>query len=127
MEIRDFARRASKAQLMTILILILFLLMLSTLFAFSLLNISSDSATQSLSASLSSINYGTLLRQSAGVFATQSASRALATLANYSYNPALRKGNLISSFGLYASNLMVSGILPNDTSGYPQKAMGNLT
>ena len=112
---------------MTIVVLVMFLLMVSALFAFALFNISANNASQSLSVSLSSTNYGTLLKQSANLFAKESASRALIVLANYSYNPAYRKGNFISSFGFYASNLMVSGILPNDTSGYPQSAMGNLT
>ena len=120
-------RGSGKAQLMTIVVLIMFLLMVSALFAFALLNISANGASQSLSVSLSSANYGTLLKQSASLFAKESASRALIVLANYESNPALRKGNLIQSFGFYASNLMVSGILPNDTSGYPQAAMGNLT
>jgi hypothetical protein len=127
MEMINPTRESSKAQMMTVLVLVMFLLMVSALFAFSLLNISANSASQSLSVSLSSMNYGTLLKQSANLFAKESASRALIVLANYEYNASLRKGNFIPSFGFYASNLMVSGILPNDTSGYPQNAMGNLT
>ena len=127
MEIKNILGRSSKGQLMTILVLIMFLLMLSALFAFALIGINANSASQSLSASLSSTNYGALLRQSANTFAKESASRALIVLANYEYNPSLRKGNFISGFGAYASNLMVSGTLPGDTSGYPQNAMGSLT
>jgi hypothetical protein len=130
MEMRKALMKSSKAQMMTILVLIMFLLMLSVLFAFALMNISADSTSQSLSTALSSSNYEVLLKQSAAVFARESASRALITMVNYEYNSSLRGGNFVSSFGFFASNLMVGGVLPNSSAlgaGYTQNAMGNLT
>ncbi len=127
MEMKSILRRSHKAQLMTILVLVLFMLMLAELFAFALLNVNSNSMAQQLTVSLSTNNYGSLLKQSAGAFAQASMYGALAAITNYEYSPALRKGNFIANFSQYMSYLMTNGILPNDVSGYPQNAMGNLT
>lgn len=112
---------------MTMIMLVTFLLMLSALFVFALLNISSNSLSQSLTVSSTSNNYGNLLKLSASNFAASSLSKALSTLANYELVPSTRKANLISNSSLYLTYLIVNGTLPNDTSGYPQNAMGNLT
>ncbi len=117
----------SKGQLMTLIMLVVFILMLAELFAFALINISSNSISQSLTLTSSSANYGNLFRLSANNFAYASLSRAIATLANYESTPAYRKGNFITNTSLYLSYLVTNGVLPNDTSGYPQNAMGNLT
>ncbi len=117
----------SKGQLMTLIMLVVFILMLAELFAFALLNISSNSIAQSLTVSSSSANYGSLFKLSANNFASASLSRAISTLATYESTPAYRKANLISNTSQYLSYLVTNGVLPNDTSGYPQNAMGNLT
>jgi hypothetical protein len=127
MELKKVLKRSSKAQLMTIIMLILFLLILAELFTLALLNITSDETMQSFSLSFASSNYGNLLRLSANNFAKESLSRAISSLATYEYTPALRRGNFISNTTFYISNMIISGILPNDISGYPQIAMGNLT
>jgi hypothetical protein len=127
MGMNKFLKGSSKAQLMTVIMLILFLLILAELFTLALLNITSDATMQSFSLSFSSSNYGNLLRLSANNFAKESLRKAIFSLATYEYNATLRKGNLISNTSLYISNMMISGILPNDLSGYPQNAMGNLT
>jgi hypothetical protein len=127
MELMKITRRASKAQLMTIIMLVLFLLMLSVIFSLAQLNVTSNNVVQSVMMSSASNNYGNLLEQSANNFAKESLNRAILTLSNYESTPSLRKGNLIRNFSYFVSNLMMSGILPNDTSGYPQNAMGNQT
>lgn len=127
MELKNALAGSSKGQLMTLLMLIIFILLLAELFAFALINVSSNEVTQSLTVATSSSNYGNLLRLSANNFAAESLSKAIATLATYESTPSYRKSNFISNTSFYVSNLMISGILPNDTSGYPQNAMGNLT
>ncbi|VVB77507.1 Uncharacterised protein [uncultured archaeon] len=127
MEVKDALRKSSKGQMMTLLMVVIFLLMLAELFAFVLLSVGTDSISQSMALSSSSSNYGSLARESAASFGQASAARALSTLVNYSSTPALRKGNFITNFSLYFSNLMINGTLPNDTSGYPARAMGPLT
>lgn len=120
-------QKSSKAQLITILVLVLFLLMVTLLFSFVVININTNNLAQSLAVSSSSSNYGDTLTLSAGQFAKSSLSGALSTLATYEMTPSLRKGNLISNFSMFMSQLTVNGIIFNDTSGYPQNAMMNLT
>lgn len=130
MELKRIARRSSKAQLMSVIMLIFFLLMVAELFELAQLNITSNNMVQSLTVSFASSNYGTVLKLSANNFAKESLNKAILTLVNYTYTPSLRKGNFIPNMSFYASNLMIGGILPNDTSplpNYPQNAMGNLT
>ncbi len=127
MELKKLIGGSSKGQLMTMLTLLLFMLMLAELFAFALLNIDSNSVVQSLTVSAASSNYGNLLKLSANNFAKGSLSKAMTTLVTYEYVPALRKVNFITNTSLYLSDLMMTGNVPNDTSGYPPVAMGNLT
>ena len=127
MELGSMGLGSSKGQLMTLIMLIIFVLLLAELFAFALLNISSNNIAQSLTISSTSNNYAGALKASAGAFAASSLSKAIAVLANYEITPNLRKSNFISNTSLYLSDLMVNGVLPNDTSGYPQNSMGNLT
>jgi len=127
MELNNRAMGSSKGQLMTLVMLIILVLLVAELFAFALLNISSNSIGQSLTLTSSSAGYSNLLTLSADSFASSSLSRAITTLANYESTPAYRKGNFITNASLYLSDLVAKGVLPNDTSGYPQNAMGNLT
>jgi hypothetical protein len=127
MELSNRAMGSSKGQLMTLVMLIILVLLVAELFAFALLNISSNSIGQSLTLTSSSAGYSNLLTLSADSFASSSLSRAITTLANYESTPAYRKGNFITNTSLYLSDLVAQGVLPNDTSGYPQNAMGNLT
>jgi hypothetical protein len=127
MELGRFSGHRSKAQLMTIVVLIMFLLMLAELFVFALLNVGSNSIAQSLAVSSSSNNYAALLKLSANNFAKDSLGRAIATLASYESMPSVRKTNLIPNVSAYLGYLVINGVLPNDTLGYPQNAMGNLT
>ena len=120
-------REHMKGQLMTLVMLVIFVLLLAELFAFALLNINSNSVAQSLTVSSSSSDYGNLLRLSANNFAYASLSRAITTLANYELNPSYRKGNFITNTSQYLSYLITNGVIPNDASGYPENAMGNLT
>ncbi len=112
---------------MSVITLVLFMLMLAELFTFALLNINISSTAQSAGVAVVTNDYGTALKQSAGSFAKESLSRAIVVLANYESAPNLRKANFISNTSLYLTWLVVNGTLPNDTSGYPQNAMGNLT
>jgi hypothetical protein len=127
MELNNKAMGSSKGQLMTLVMLIILVLLVAELFAFALLNISSNSIGQSLTLTSSFAGYSNLLTLSADSFASSSLSRAITTLANYESTPAYRKGNFITNTSLYLSDLVANGVLPNDTSGYPQNAMGNLT
>jgi hypothetical protein len=127
MELRKIFKGSKKAQLMTVVMLVIFVLMLSELFVFALLNVSSSTVSQALAVSSASNNYANILRLSANGFASASLSKAIAVLAAYESTPSIRKVNFITNSSLYLTYLMVNGTLPNDTSGYPQKAMGNLT
>ena len=127
MELRKALRKSSKAQLMTVLMLLLFMLMLAELFALVLFNINSNAVAQASATAQIASNYGTMLNSSADSFAAASLSKAISVLANYEYAPSLRKGNFITNTSLYLASLVRNGTLPNDTSGYPENAMGNLT
>ncbi len=127
MELKSIIAGQSKGQLMTLIMLILLLLLLAELFAFALLNVSSNNLAQSLAVSSASTNYANLFKLSANNFAAASLSRAISTLATYESTPSYRKSNFITNSSLYLSYLVTNGMLPNDTSGYPQNAMGNLT
>ncbi|MDE1854778.1 MAG: laminin G domain-containing protein [Candidatus Micrarchaeota archaeon] len=120
-------REHMKGQLMTLVMLVIFILLLAELFAFALLNINSNSVAQSLTVSSSSSNYGNLLKLSANNFAYASLGRALTALATYESTPSYRKSNFVSNTSQYLSYLITNGVLPNDASGYPENAMGNLT
>ncbi|MEM3279793.1 MAG: LamG domain-containing protein [Candidatus Micrarchaeaceae archaeon] len=121
-----------KAQLMTLLVLILFVLMLAELMIFVAVNVGYNSIGQSLVLSSSSVNYAAELKASASAFASQSLSRALYTLTMYEYTPKLRYDNFITNLSMYISQLMINGTLPNVQQGsYAANAllsyMGNET
>ncbi|MGC9037741.1 MAG: hypothetical protein ACP5IK_03475, partial [Candidatus Micrarchaeia archaeon] len=119
-----------KAQIMSIIILLIFLLMLATLFTFAMLEVSNTNIQQSLTLSAGTSSYANLLKQSANEFARASLGRALQTLAYYEYTPSLRRGNFISNLSLYLSQLMMNGTVPNETQAampYTVNMMGNLT
>ena len=127
MALRTMLKGSKKAQFMTLIALLTFVLMLATLFAYALLNINNDNALQSIDLSTSANNYGAILKTSASSFAYASATKALQTLTNYEYNPSLRRGNFVTNLDQYLSYLMTNGMMPNDVSGYSQNAMGNMT
>jgi len=119
-----------KAQIMSIIILLVFLLMLATLFTFAMLEVSNTNIQQSLTLASGTSSYASLLKQSANEFARASLGRALQTLAYYEYTPSLRKSNFISNLSLYLSQLMINGTVPNETQAampYTVNMMGNLT
>jgi len=118
---------SKKAQIMSMLVLLMFLLMLAELFTFAMLNVSGSNIAESLSLSQGAGGYANLLNLSAKTFAKASATRALQVLTQYELNPALRKDNFITNLSLYMSDLMINGTLPNETTSYTQNAMGNLT
>ncbi|MGC8676523.1 MAG: hypothetical protein ACP5T3_03365, partial [Candidatus Micrarchaeia archaeon] len=119
-----------KAQTMSIIILLVFLLMLATLFTFAMLEVSNTNIQQSLTLASGTSSYASLLKQSASEFARASLGRALQTLAYYEYTPSLRKSNFISNLSLYLSQLIVNGTVPNESQSaiaYTANMMGNLT
>ncbi len=126
MELRKFAKRSGKAQLMTIMMLVIFLLLLAELFSFALINITSSNIAQSLTLSSVSRNYGTILKLSADDFAKQSLAGAVTALESYEIYPNRRQVRFITNTSLELAYLMRNGTLPNDTST-PQSSMANLT
>ncbi|MEM3181321.1 MAG: LamG-like jellyroll fold domain-containing protein [Candidatus Micrarchaeaceae archaeon] len=119
-----------KAQMMSILVLLMFLLMLATLFTFAMLNVSNNNIEQSLSLASGTSGYSSLLKLSANNFAEASAAKALQVLANYELTPSMRKDNFITNMSLYLSQLMENGTVPNETQAAAANtigAMGNLT
>ncbi len=124
-------RGSSKGQLMTILVLVLFLLMLASLVAYITLGINANGNDQIAVQSLSSSAYGRDLAISAQSFASASAQRALSTLFNYEYNPSMRRDNFISNTSEYMSWLIANGTLPNVPQGAAANSllagMANLT
>jgi len=127
MALTSLLKGSKKAQIMSMLVLLMFLLMLAELFTFAMLNVSGNNIAESLSLSQGAGGYANLLNLSAKTFAKASATRALQVLTQYELNPALRKDNFITNLSLYMSDLMINGTLPNETTGYTQNAMGNLT
>ena len=116
------AFKTKKAQMMSTAVLLMFMLMLAELFAFLIMssNYSQLSVSRLLSSSSQSVKSSLVL--SSGEFAKSSLKAAILTLSEYEYNPQLRKGNFISNLSYMASNLMISGIMPNATS-YAQNAI----
>lgn len=124
--------RSKKGLFMTVLVLILFLLILSELISFALLDINYNNLDQSIAVGSSSVNYGKVFGASATQFANASLGTALKTLANYEFNSSLRGNNLISNTSQYLSYLMTNGMLPNVAAGtipanFLSKSMGNFT
>ncbi len=108
----------------------MFMLMLAELFAFLVLNSNYNSLGQSLSVATGSQNIGSSLQLGSRDFAGQSLQKAISVLAAYEYNSSLRKGNFVSNFSYYVSNLMINGMLPNATSmaqNAVRQQMGGLT
>jgi hypothetical protein len=121
-----------KAQLMSLILLVLFVLMLSILLTFAELIINYNSVAQSVSLTSSTTNYALLLRPGINSFASASLSRALTVLASFELQPSLRKGNFInnlnSSLSMLVSTGTIPGVSPSSAAGqYLSNAMGNLT
>ncbi len=108
--------KGMKAQLMTSAVLLMFVLMLAELFAFVLINTNYNNFSSSLSVSTGAQNMASSLSTGARDFAAQSLQGSINILASYEENPSLRKGNMVSNFSFYVSNLMVSGVMPNATA-----------
>ncbi|MEM3781442.1 MAG: LamG domain-containing protein [Candidatus Micrarchaeaceae archaeon] len=122
--------QSMKAQMMSILVLLMFLLMLATLFTFAMLNVSNNNIEQALSLASGTSGYSSLLKLSANNFAEASAAKALQVLANYELTPSMRKDNFITNASLYLSQLMENGTVPNETQSAAANTiseMGNLT
>ncbi len=124
--------KSEKAQLMSLTLLILFLLMLSILLVFAELTTNYNNISQSVALSSTSADYATLLQPSVAALAKASAARALTVLANYEMQPNMRGGNFITNFNAtlstMISNAMVAGVSPSSAGGlYLSNSMGNLT
>ena len=121
-----------KAQLMSLILLVLFVLMLSILLTFAELIINYNSVAQGVSLTSSTTNYALLLRPGINSFASASLSHALTVLASFELQPSLRKGNFInnlnSSLSMLVSTGTIPGVSPSSAAGqYLSNAMGNLT
>ncbi len=117
---------------MTILVLILFLLLLSTLISYAILTISYNTIDQNLDLSEGSLVNLRTLSASGSTFANASLSTALVTLAKYEYNASMRKSNFINNTAVFLEYLITNGILPGVAPGstagrYLLKSMGSLT
>ena len=125
-------KTSMKGQLFTLTTLILFILMLSVLFSFVIINTQYYSQQQSIALSTGAINLILPLNSTSTVFGSTAERQALSVLAFYEYNSSLRHGNFISNQSLYLSYLLKNGTLPNVQKGtiaasYLKTAMGNLT
>ena len=125
-------KTSMKGQLFTLTTLILFILMLSVLFSFVIINTQYYSQQQSIALSSGAINLVLPLNASSTVFGSTAERQALSVLAFYEYNSSLRHGNFISNQTLYLSYLLKNATLPNVQKGttaasYLKVAMGNLT
>ncbi|MEM3460254.1 MAG: LamG domain-containing protein, partial [Candidatus Micrarchaeaceae archaeon] len=106
-----------RAQLMTLLVLILFVLMLAELMIFVAINVGYNNIGQGAVLSSSSANYAAELKASSSAFASRSLSHALYALAMYEYTPQLRHANFITNLSMYISQLIINGTLPNVQQG----------
>ena len=121
-----------KAQIMTITMLLIFVMLLIELFAFTELSTGYNQIASQSYQSLSSNNYFKYVSSTSGQFATASASRALSTLVKYESDPSVRKDNLVDNFSKYLTYLIRNGTLPGvqpGSTGYAflQSNMNNLT
>lgn len=131
--IYSIAKGSAKAQMMTLAVLLIFILMIAELFSFVLLNISYGNIIQSSALSTSSSGIGQQLRNGADYFAYKSLQNAIYTLSSYESTPSLRKDNFIPNATFYIESLMVDGNIPgsnlyytNDTN-WTTGMMGGLT
>jgi hypothetical protein len=137
MELKNFqkifyAAGSSKAQLMSLTVLLILLLILAELFSFVVIGIQYNNIAQSTVLSRSSTSLVSSLKQSSSQFAEYSAQTALSVLSYYEYNSTLRKDNFITNTSEYLSYLITNGTLPKVTQGsiaanYLNHAMGNMT
>ena len=121
-----------KAQIMTITMLLIFVMLLIELFAFTELSTGYNQIASQSYQSLSSNNYFKYVSSTSGQFASASASRALSTLVKYESDPSVRKDNLVDNFSKYLTYLIRNGTLPGvqpGSTGYAflQSNMNNLT
>ncbi|MEM3839149.1 MAG: LamG-like jellyroll fold domain-containing protein [Candidatus Micrarchaeaceae archaeon] len=121
-----------KAQLMSLLMLVIFILMLSILLTFAELSLNYNQMSQSSSIASSTSDYASIIQPSLSSLVRSSASRALLVLAEYESQPAIRKNNFITNASLYISSLVTNGTLPGVSPSSPagqylSNAMGNLT
>ncbi|MEM3791310.1 MAG: LamG-like jellyroll fold domain-containing protein [Candidatus Micrarchaeaceae archaeon] len=100
-----------RAQLMSLLALILFVLLVAELLSFAIINIqySQEVQTASLQASLPSTS---VISSSAQVFGLSSLSRAVNTLFYFESNPSLRMHDIINDTSLFLEDLVYNGTIP---------------
>lgn len=110
------SRPAKKAQLMTLVMLLLFILMVSELSYMIILNINYNDISQSSLVSSASLDYNQVLATSAQNFAQASLAQAVHTLAWYESNPSIRKDNFISNSS-YLTDLVFNGTIPEVPQG----------
>lgn len=121
-----------KAQLMSLTMLLLFVLMLSILYFFITINLNSDMLAQTSALASGSANMESNLASSASQFGNSSASAALYSLAYYEYNASLRKSNFITNLSESFDDLMANATLPGEPLGshvanIMKARMGSLT
>ncbi len=124
-------RPAKKAQLMTLVMLLLFILMVSELSYMIILNINYNDISQTSLVSSASLDYKQALAISAQNFAEASFAQAVRTLAWYESNPGIRKDNFITNSS-YIIDLVVNGTIPEVQQGSPEAntiagEMGSMT
>ncbi len=106
-----------KAQLMTISVLVLFVLMLAELIIFITLTTGYNSISQAYSQQTNLLSYSSLMASNSRAFAAEALRASLFSLANYEnpYKPTIpsRETNLISNSSLYLAYLIKNGTVPN--------------
>ena len=122
----------SKAQLMSLTLLVMFVLMLSILLVFAVITINYNNVAQSVALSTTSTNYAALLQPGIAALARASLGRALTVLAQYELQPNLRGSNFITNLNASLSTMMANGMLPGAPlpsagGAFIANGMGNLT
>ncbi len=132
MEVKKLLLNNSRAQFMTLIVLILFILMLSILMIFVVEEVNYQNIGQKVAISSTSLNYGNMLSPELTTFLFMSSERSLSTLSSFELSPSMRKGVFISNLSAYMSGLIANGTIsgvgltPSQNTFFTS-AMGNMT
>ncbi len=122
----------SKAQFMTLILLILFILMLSILMVFVVEEVNYQNIAQNIALSSTSINYGKILSPELTTLLYASSERALSALSALQLDPHVRGSTFVSNLPLFMEGLIYNGSVAglSGTSAQSQflsSQMGNMT
>ena len=120
MAMKGVNRTVFKAQLMTMTVLLIFILVFAVMFIFAVINIQYNQIAARIGPASASVTLAGVLRQSSFAFANASAQTAATAISYYAYNTSLSGTNTLFNINLggYIASLITNGTI----SGYGQYA-----